>query len=841
MTGKGIPFWSIEQGKVLEILSTTLSGLTGEEARARIASVQGRLLKSRHRTATLVLLATQFKNPIVLILIFASLLAFFLHDTVNAVIVLSIVFISGLLSFWQEKGARDAMEKLLRLVEVKACVLRDGVYSEVPVDEVVPGDIIELSAGATIPGDSLILHSKDLFVNEAALTGETFPVEKTPGVLPEDTPLARRTNSLFMGTHVVSGSALAVVVYVGRDTEFGRVSERLKYSPPETEFERGIRRFGYLLLEVTLLLVLAIFAINVFLARPVIDAFLFSLAIAVGLTPQLLPAIISVNLAHGAKKMSQKKVIVKRLASIENFGSMNVLCSDKTGTVTEGVLRLESALSALGEKSEGVMRQAYINAYFESGYANPIDQAIRASVSFDLAGCTKLDEVPYDFLRKRLSILVREGGRNLMITKGAVPSVLGVCSLVETAPGVVVGMEEMRERLEDEYDALSEAGFRTLGVAVRVMDKDSIGREDEREMTFLGFLTFTDPPKEGILETIGELKGLGIGLKIITGDGAHVARSVWRKMGLSDPAVLTGQELRRLSDEALLNMASRIDIFAELEPNQKERIILALRKAGNVVGYLGDGINDASALHAADVGVSVEEGVDVAKEASDIVLMTHDLGVLIDGVREGRKTFINTLKYVFMATSANFGNMFSMAGASLFLPFLPLLPKQILLTNLLTDLPEMTIATDNVDREMVRAPRRWNIRFIRNFMVVFGLISSVFDYLTFGVLLFLLGASTTEFRTGWFVESVVSASTVVLVIRTQKPFFLSKPSPYLALTTVLVVAVTLLLPWSPLAGVFSLQPLPALYYYVLIGITALYVLTAEVAKVFFFRNNRNSL
>lgn len=838
---KGIPYWSIERDRVLEILSTTPLGLASEEARARLASKDRRLIKPTRRMATLMLLAAQFKNPIILILIFASLLALFLRDPVNAWIILTIVFVSGLLSFWQEKGASDAMEKLLGLVELKATVLRDGARSEVPLDEVVPGDIIELSAGATIPGDSLILQSKDLFVNEATLTGETLPVEKHPGVLPKDTPLARRTNSLFMGTHVVSGQAHAVVVYVGRDTEFGKVSERLKYRPPETEFERGIRRFGYFLLEVTLLLVLAIFAINVFLARPVIDAFLFSLAIAVGLTPQLLPAIISVNLAHGAKKMAQKKVIVKRLASIENFGSMNVLCSDKTGTVTEGVLRLESALSALGKESERVMRHAYINAHFESGYANPIDQAIRASVSFDLAGCTKLDEVPYDFLRKRLSILVREGESNLMITKGAVPSVLRVCSSVETAPGVVVGMEEMAERLKDMYDGLSEEGFRTLGVAIKLVDNDVIGREDEREMTFLGFLTFTDPPKEGILETIEKLKGLGVTLKIITGDGAHTARSVWRKMGLYDPVVLTGEELRMLSDEALLHAAGGIDVFAELEPNQKERIILALRKGGNVVGYLGDGINDASALHAADVGISVEGAVDVAKEASDIVLMNHDLGVLIDGVREGRTTFINTLKYVFMATSANFGNMFSMAGASLFLPFLPLLPKQILLTNLLTDLPEMTIATDNVDRETIQVPRRWNIKFIRNFMVVFGLISSVFDYITFGVLIFLLGANTTEFRTGWFMESVISASVIVLVIRTQKPFFLSKPSPYLALATVAVVATVLLLPWSPLAGVFSFHPLPAIYYYVLIGITALYVLLAEVAKVFFYRSEWNRL
>jgi len=829
------PFWSTPTSELLTELQTTSHGLTSDEARERLARYGSNLLKPKKKSDALTLLLAQFKSPIILILIFAAGLSFFLRDHPDAIIILTIVLVSGFLGFWQEKGAADAVEKLLAMVQIKATALRNGNSEEIAVEEIVPGDIIFLNAGDSIPGDCSIFESKDLFVDEAALTGETYPVEKMVGTLAADTPLGERTNSLFLGTHVVSGNATAVVAKTGTETEFGKVSERLRLKPPETEFEHGVRRFGYLLMEVTLMLVIAVFAINVYLARPVLESFLFAMALAVGLTPQLLPAIISVNLAHGAKRMASEKVIVKRLASIENFGAMNVLCSDKTGTLTRGMVQVHSALDVENQESEKVNLYAYLNAFYASGFTNPIDEAIRGHRSFDLSPYEKLDEVPYDFIRKRLSILVSRGQEHLMITKGALPNVLAICSSVETPQGPVVGLDPMREQIQERFEALSGKGFRTLGIAYKVVGPDSlISKDQEVDLSFLGFLVLFDPPKPQMAETISQLKLLGISLKIITGDNRWVAANVSQQVGLSNLQLLTGSDLRRMSDEALQARVNEVNIFAEVEPNQKERIILALKKAGNVLGYMGDGINDASALHAADVGISVESAVDVAKEAADIVLLEKDLGVLVRGVQAGRTTFANTLKYVFMATSANFGNMFSMAGASLFLPFLPLLPKQILLTNLLTDFPEMTIATDCVDEEMVEKPRRWDIKFIRTFMITFGPVSSIFDFLTFGVLL-LLHAKPDQFRTGWFLESVISASVIVLVVRTRRPFFKSPPGKYLLRATLLIVGVTIAIPYTPLAGPLGFGPLPASFLLIIGVIVVFYIVAAELVKRLFYK------
>lgn len=833
-------FWSVPSAELLQQLQTTPQGLTKDDARQRFIRYGANLLKPTKRSNTLTLLISQFRSPLILILIFAVGLSFFLHDPVNAGIILTIVIVSGLLGFWQEWGAANAVDKLLSIVQIKADVLRDDAIMEIPVEEIVSGDIVMLNAGDVIPGDCLIIESKDLFVDEAALTGETYPEDKMPGILQEETPLAQRTNTLFMGTHVVSGSAKALVVNTGKDTEFGKVSERLAHRPSETEFERGVRRFGYFLMEVTLLLVIIIFAVNVYLARPVLDSFLFSLALAVGLTPQLLPAIISINLAHGAKYMALKKVIVKRLASIENFGSMNVLCSDKTGTLTEGVVHLKAALNVDGDESEKVLLFAYLNSFYEKGFTNPIDEAICSYRTFDLSDYRKLDEEPYDFVRKRLSILVSKGSAHLMITKGALQNVLDACSKAENSSGAIVDIEEVREEIQRRFEELSSQGLRTIGIAYRDLGSASqITKDHEAYMTFLGFLVLFDPVKSGIVDTITDLRLLGISLKIITGDNRLVASHLSQQIGLSNTRILTGRELRRMSDEALLKQVNEADVFAEVEPNQKERIILALKKAKNVVGYMGDGINDASALHAADVGISVESAVDVAKDTADIVLLEKNLAVLVQGVQEGRRTFANTLKYVFMATSANFGNMFSVAGASLFLPFLPLLPKQILLTNLLTDFPEMAIATDDVDRELVEKPRKWDIKFIKRFMIFFGIISSVFDYITFGVLLIILKADPVFFRTGWFVESVLSASLVVLVIRTRKPFFKSTPGSYLLITTLLIASVVMVLPYLHFSTLLGFKPLPANFILALIIILFAYIVTAEVGKKIFYQRFAN--
>ena len=829
-------FWAVPAADLLSGLETTEKGLTSVEAQARLARFGPNSLRPTKRFTSLSLLLGQFKSPITIILMFATVLAFFLGDAVDAAIILVIILASGLLGFWQERGATNAVAKLLAIVQIRSTVLRDGQAINVRVEDIVPGDIVQLNAGDVIPGDCLALDSRDLFVDEASLTGETFPVEKKEGILPAETPLSQRANSLYMGTHVVSGTAMAAVVKTGTSTEFGKISDRLKLRPPETEFEQGVRHFGYLLMEVTLILVIAIFAINVFFKRPVLEALLFALALAVGLTPQLLPAIISINLSHGASRMARKKVIVKRLASIENFGSMNILCADKTGTLTEGTIHLHGAIDVSGKDSAKVLLLAYLNSVFEAGFSNPIDEAIRSVHNQDIAGYSKLDEVPYDFNRKRLSILVSKSGVSTIITKGAVENILDVCSTVENVKGEVQDIGPALNDIKRRYQELSTTGYRTLGLAYKPADGGTvINQSNEKDMTFLGFLVFHDPLKESIAQTVDELKRVGVTLKIITGDNRYVAAHVGQQVGFSASCLLTGPEISRMSPEALIRRVNDIDIFAQIEPSQKERIVSSLKKAGNVVGFIGDGINDAPALHAADVSISVEGAVDVAKQAADIVLMEKDLSVLKDGVKEGRMTFANTLKYVFMATSANFGNMFSMAGASLIMPFLPLLPKQILLTNFLTDLPEMTIANDNVDVEQIEKPRRWDLRFIRNFMITFGLLSSVFDFATFGVLLLLLNATPEQFRAGWFIESVVSAALIVMVVRTRRFFLKSTPGRALLITTLLVVLAVLILPYTGLGLLFGFAPLPV-YFLAFVGlIVIVYAGSAEIAKRIFYR------
>ncbi len=817
---------------MLDRLNQSPTGLTSDEAHRRLAKFGPNQIRSERRAVGIALFLAQFKSPIILILIGAAAISFFLQDHTDATLILSIVLVSGLLGFWQERGATHAVAKLRAMVETKVRVMRNGNETLIPLTEVVPGDITLLSAGAIVPGDGRLLESRELFVNEAALTGETFPAEKNAH--PVDSATEAKTK-LFLGTHVVSGSGKAEIVSTGRQTRFGKIAESLRLRRPGTEFEHGVRRFGYLLAEVTLLLVLAIFGFNVFLHKPVLDSFLFALALAVGLTPQLLPAIITINLSHGARRMAQEKVIVKRLAAIENFGSMDVLCSDKTGTITEGKIGIRAAVDAEGNEAKKVLLFAYLNAANETGFVNPIDEAIRAHPAPDGDGWRKLDELPYDFMRKRLSILFEKDNRHVLITKGALRQILEVCSAVELNDGSCGRIDIAREQIDKQWHKFSSEGCRVLGVAYREFERDvsRIDRDDETGMTFLGLLALSDPPKEGIRSTLRELGDLGIRLKIITGDNALIAAHLADEVGLNAEQVLSGREIQETSDAALIRRADEVDVFAEIEPGQKERLVLALKKAGHVVGYIGDGINDASALHAADVSLSVEGAVDVAREAADFVLLEHDLEVLVDGVREGRRTFANTLKYVFIATSANFGNMFSMAGASLFLSFLPLLPKQILLINLLTDFPEMTIASDSVDEELTARPRRWDIRFIRRFMIVFGLVSSVFDYLTFGVLIW-MNATIEQFRTGWFIESIASAALIVLVVRSRRPFLRSRPSKLLTLATLAVVTVAILVPQLPIARVLGFEPMPMRFYFIIGSIILAYVLVAELAKKAFY-------
>ena len=832
--------WSRPVSEVLAALRATPEGLDPDEAERRLGRFGRNSLDTGRQATALGLFLNQFRSPLVLILIVAASISAIVAEWVDAAVVLVVVLGSTILGFAQEYMAGNAIARLRSQVTVKASVLRGGQRLRIPAEGVVPGDVVTLSAGSLIPADGLVLEARDFFVSQAVLTGETFPVEKSAGIVAADAGLSARTNCAFMGTSVRSGTASMLVTGTGKSTVFGGIADRLSLRPPLTDFERGIQRFGYLLTRVMLVMVVIVLGVNLFMHRPPIDSLLFALALAVGLTPELLPAIISITLAHGAKRMAVRGVIVRRLAAIENFGSMDVLCTDKTGTLTLGVVSLDGALDPRGQVSAEVLRLATINATFQTGLGNPLDEAVVAAgkkAGVDLANERKVDEIPYDFLRKCLSIVSADpSGERTLATKGALDNVLALCATVADGCGSRPLDAAARADIERLYSEWSDKGYRVLGVASRkvAVRAGAYMRSDEAGLCFAGFLLFFDPPKDDVRQTLLDLAKRGVALKIITGDNRKVARHVAQGVGLPVAAIMTGSELNALGDEALWHAAERTTVFAEVDPNQKERIILALQKTGHVVGYMGDGINDAPALHAADVGISVDTAVDVAKDAADFVLLRKDLDILCDGIDEGRMTFANTLKYILTTISANFGNMFSMAAASMFLPFLPMLASQILLNNFLSDIPATTIARDNVDPEWVEKPRRWDTVFIRDYMVLFGLVSSVFDFLTFGVLLYVFQASPEAFRTGWFVESLLTELVIALVVRTRRLFWRSRPGRWLLASTVIVVVATIALPYTPFDSVFGFVPLPAPLMLALVGLTALYVVAAELAKKFFY-------
>ncbi|MDH5208460.1 MAG: magnesium-translocating P-type ATPase [Burkholderiaceae bacterium] len=834
------PPWAVGIDAALQRLATTTDGLPEDEARRRLADA-GPPPRLR-RAGALGIFLRQFKSPLVLILVFAAAVSILTRDWLDAAIVLLIVLASAVLSFQQEYRAGRAVERLLARIAPSASVLRDGRQVAVPPGDLVAGDVLVLSAGSLIAADARVIDADDFFVTQAVLTGETFPVEKQPAPVDAEASLAERTNVVFKGTNVRSGTARAVVFATGGATEYGAIADRLALRAPETEFERGIRHFGQLLTQLMTLLVLGIFAVNVAYDRPVTESLMFAVALAVGLAPELLPAVISLTLARGAQRMAAGGVIVRRLAAIENFGAMDVLCTDKTGTLTAGVVRLDRACNAQGEPSTRVQDFAAINAALQTGLPNALDAAIgAASPGLDLARWDKTEEIPYDFVRKRLSVAVRRhahpGGENLLITKGALEPVLATCARVHGEDGAL--RPERHAALIEQAARWGDQGYRVLGVATRnIESRPQYTAADEADMRFEGYLLFFDPPKDDAATAIRDLAALGVDLKVITGDSRRVALHVASMVGLPVEGVLTGADLHAMREEALWQHAERTTVFAEVDPNQKERIIQALRRTGHVVGYLGDGINDAPALHAADVGISVDSAVDVAKETADLVLLQHSLTVLREGIEEGRRVFANTMKYVYTTTSANFGNMLSMAALSLVIPFLPLLPKQILLNNFLSDLPAMALAGDRVDPETVGRPRRWDVARIRNFMLVFGGISSVFDLLTFAVLLLVIRAAPPEFRTAWFVESLLTELSILLVVRTQRPLLGSRPSIALTLSTALVALAAVALPYLPLARtIFDFVPLPPALLAVVLLITLLYTAASEAAKHRFFRSS----
>jgi P-type Mg2+ transporter len=829
-------FWQFDTNYWFQKLASSTNGLSNKDANIKFSQSKNFKKERPAFIKETLLFIGQFKSPLMLLLIGAVILSAFLGDTSDVFIILFIVLSTGLLSFFQERTASRFVEKLQSMIALKSKVIREGQEQEIVSSEIVPGDILVLKAGDMLPADCLIVESNELHANEASLTGESYPTAKTAGILTENTELSKRTNCLWEGTNIVSGTAKALVINTGKNTIFGNIAKSATTSV-ETTFEKGIKDFGFFLMKITLVLSLFILVVNLLNHKSVIESALFALALAVGMAPELLPAITTIAMSAGAKRMLAKKVIVKKLASIQNLGEINLLCTDKTGTITEGSIKVAGTVDGLGIENEFVKELGYWNAFFETGYANPIDDALKQLALATKIQPTKLGEIPYDFIRKRISIAVNADTDKLLITKGAYAQIISICSSIRLSNSTIENIESHKADLEQKFEQFGTDGLRVIGVCYKNIKTDSISKEDETEMIFAGFILLEDPVKAGIAETIVELQKLQVHLKIISGDNKNVAKSIALKIGIKNPVVMTGQELFSASPEALNHLVRKAHIFAEVEPQQKEHIIQALRKS-YAVAYMGDGINDVSAISAADVGISVENAVDVAREAADFVLMEKDLMVLIDGIREGRKTFANTLKYIFINTGSTFGNMFSVAIASLILPFLPMLPKQILLTNFITDFPYLTIASDNVDQEQLNKPGKWDLKFIRNYMVIFGLHSSIFDVITFLTLFYVLKVKETAFQTAWFVESILTELFILFIIRTHKNFFKSKPGKYLFVLSIFGLVLTISLPYMPFASQVGLSPLPLLTLGIMLAIVTVYIITADLLKVWFFKNYR---
>lgn len=823
-------FWQIPVDSLLKKLRSSPSGLSPSVATKRVKEQRGISKQKEGKHKDLLLLLKQYKSPLVLLLVFAVALSLYLGEYSDSLIMLIVLLFTGLLGFIQERNAGLAVEKLRSLVHNKVIVRRGGMEIEIIADDVVPGDLVRLSAGDMVPGDGIIYQSNDLHINESVLTGESFPVEKYGGICSE-TSLAEVSNAVFKGTSVVNGSATILIVNTADHTELGKIAASIENENAESVFEKGIRNFGYMLMRISVALTGVILVVNLLLHKPLVDSVLFAFALAIGLTPELLPAIITITLATGAKRLAERKVIVKKLGSIQNLGEMEVLCSDKTGTITQGIVEIKDALGPDGSKSSKVLMYAFLNASFETGFSNPMDDALRKLKDIDIKCYEKFDEVPYDFIRKRLSVVVKTEGKHLMITKGALSSVLEVCTYCEDKNGMAVPIDQLKGAILDLYEKNSAMGMRTIALSCKdVSASPVVTKDDEYDMIFCGMLTLYDPPKENIIASISQLRSSGIALKMITGDNYLVARYLANNIGLSSTEILTGSELHEMTDEVLRHKVLETDVFAEVVPAQKERIVRVLKKNGLAVGYMGDGINDAGALKAADVGIAPDNAVDIAKDAADFVLLDKNIDVIRDGVLVGRNTFQNTMKYIFVATSANFGNMFSMAISSFVLPFLPLLPVQILLNNFLSDLPAIAISSDKVDPEEIVHPQKWDLGFIKRFMFIFGMQSSLFDILTFGLLIFVFHASPIEFRTAWFVESLLTQLLILQIIRTRRPFFRSQPSRYLLGTSVIVIVTGIVLPYLSVAHLFELIPLPFDLLRAILIIVCLYIIMAELTK-----------
>ena len=843
--------------ELFESFDTSTNGLTTLQAQERLARYGRNELSPKRIKSPLARFLSLFAEPLSLILIGAAIISAFVGDPQGALIITIMVVASSLLQFIQEHTSEQAAAKLARQVAITATVLRDGSPNEVPVSELVPGDIVQLGVGDIVPADCRVLSARDFFLHQAALTGESMPVEKIPfeGAR-EPASLPDMNHVVFFGTNVVSGTATALVVETNGRTEFGKLARSLSEERPETEFQRGINQFTQMLVRVIAILVVFIFSANLMLGRRLLDSLLFAVAVSVGITPELLPMIITINLSFGARHMAGHKVIVKRLQSIQNLGSMDILCTDKTGTLTEGKLAVHNHTDVQGNESERTLKLATINSLFQASIKNPMDAAIIAHCSCSegtLDQFAKIDEIPFDFTRRRMSVIVatRAGdsvgdsgdgsGVRAIITKGAPESILEVCNRIEVRGEVMPMAPELRTQAFEEFRRLSAEGYRAVAVATRPIGN---GRtvytvSDESELIFVGFVSFIDPPKESAAQSVQELRNLGVDVKILTGDNELVTTRICERVGISVNAILMGHEVDSLNDDELARRAMESTICARLSPEQKNRVIKVLKEVGHVVGYMGDGINDAPSLRAADVGISVNNAVDVAKEAADIVLLEEGLHILRTGIIQGRRTFGNTLKYIEMGTSSNFGNMFSVPAALFLVPFLPMKPVQILLNNLLYDFAQVTIPTDWVDQEYIEKPKRWNIKYIRDFMVVFGPISSLYDILTYMVMLKVFHAGPELFQTGWFVESLATQTLVIHVIRSQHSIIRNRPSWALLFSTLAVVAAGFALPFSRLGRFFGFVPLPPLFFGVLVVMVLAYLAMVSAVKKWFHANYKS--
>jgi len=827
------------------------NGLTTAEATDRLLQDGPNAIGGGSRRTLAAILISQVASPLVLILVAASLVSLVVGDAVTTAIILAIVAMSATLGFVQEARSESAVAALQARLTLQATVVRDGAPKDVPIHDVVRDDLVVLGAGDIVPADGRLIEADHLYVDEASLTGESAPSLKAPrdGEL-DPAAEADRGGLVFFGTSVVSGTGRAVITATGSRTSYGEIARRLGERAPENDFQRGVRAFGGLIFRVTTVLVIAVLAINLALQRPLLDSLLFAIALAVGLTPELLPAIVTLNLTQGARALSRHGVLVKRLPAIQNLGSVTVLCTDKTGTLTDGHLQLVRSVGIDRDdatESARALELAYLNSHFETGFTNPLDAAILAGTPepADLATYRKIAELPYDFTRRLLSVVVQVADEHpLLVTKGAPEAVLARASHVrEDHTARPIGRAE-HERLAALIESASADGFRMVAVGSRVLAPGEEGHpaagataslenavDLERDLVFEGVILFSDPPKAGVGETIAELARDGVAVKVLTGDHELVARHIAGLVGLTVEGALTGEEMRGLTHPALVARARQTTIFARLDPDQKLQVIRALRESGEVVAYLGDGINDAPALHTADVGISVDNATDVARSAADIILLEPSLAAIGMGVIEGRRTFANTLKYIRMGTSSNFGNMLSMTGAALLLPFLPMTPGQILLNNLIYDASQTAIPTDSIDPAVAAVPAHWDVHAIQRFMLIFGPISSLFDLVTFGLLLVVLGANERAFHTGWFVESLFTQVLVVLVIRTRlSPFWRSRPSKALVGAIMGALAVAVIIPISPLGPILGFEALPPVFWVLLAVLLAVYLTLVELVK-----------